>query len=270
MYKLYRTGQEFLDENLNIIRNDPLGATFFEANAKMISKCDETNYALRVEVDTNLLLAIHVGEYPLVVYGSERCADELAEAVKKHKLFFCKTIGALELSTAFLTAYEGRVGGSHKVGKSMDVMSCSQVNGCDTADVVQATEREIEEIAELQADFSFEALGERAEQSKLVSKLTTQINNFALIRKNGEIVAIAESIDEGNGLCRISYVYTKPEHRNKGYSRKVVTYLTEQAISNGKLPYLHVDQHNPISNHLYQSIGYVYGKSRYEIEYISD
>lgn len=267
MYKLYKTGQEFLDENLNIIRNDPLGATFFEVNAKAIDKCSQNDFAIRIDSDGKVLLAIHVGNYPLVLYGSERCANELAEVVAKHKLSFCKTIGALELSTVFLTAYEQRVGGSHKVNKSMDVMRCGKVNCCDTIDVEQATERDIEEIAQLEADFTFEALGERPKQSELLSKLTKQINNFALIRNNGEIVAIAEGIDEGNGLCRISYVYTKPTHRNMGYSRKVVTYVTQRAIDVGNLAYLHVDKNNPISNHLYLSIGYTYGKSRYEIEY---
>ena len=267
MYKIYTTGQEFLDENINLIRSDPLGTTFFEGNAKMIPQCDGNNYAVRVEIDGQLLLAIHVGDYPLVLYGSERCADELAKVVTKHKLSFCKTIGALELSTVFLTAYEQRVGGSHQINKSMDVMSCGKVNCCDTADVEQATEREIEEIAQLEADFTFEALGERPELSELLSKVTTQINNFAVIRKNGEIVSIAEGIDEG-GLCRISYVYTKPAHRNRGYSRKVVTYLTQRAIAVGNLAYLHVDKNNPISNHLYLSIGYTYNKPRYEIIYV--
>lgn len=268
MYKIYLTGQEFLDENLDIIRNDPLGTTFFEVNAKAIDKCNQNDFAVRIDLDGKLLLAIHVGEYPLVLYGSECCANELAEVVAKHKFSFGKTIGALELSTAFLTAYEHRVGGSHNVNKSMDVMSCDKVNCCHASDVEQATERDIEEIAKLQADFTFEALGERAEQSELMSKLSMQINNFALIRKNGEIVAIAEGINEGNGLCRISYVYTKPTHRNKGYSRNVVTYVTHRAIDDGNIAYLHVDKNNPISNHLYLSIGYIYNKPRYEMIYI--
>ena len=267
MYKIYLTGQQFLDENLDIIRNDPLGTTFFEVNAKAIDKCNQNDFAVRVEKDGKLLLAIHVGDYPLVLYGSECCVNELAEVVAKQQLTFCKTIGPYELSTAFLTAYEQLVGGSHKVNKSMDVMSCGKVNCCQTLDVEQATEREIEEIAQLEADFTYEALGERVDPSELVSKLSTQINNFALLRKNGEIVAIAESINEGNGLCRISYVYTKPTCRNKGYSRKVVTYVTQRAINDGNLAYLHVDKNNSTSNHLYLSIGYVYGKSRYEMEY---
>ena len=121
MYKVYKTGQEFLDENLDIIKNDPLGTIFFEGNAKAIAECNENDFAVRVD-NEEVLLAIHFAYYPLVLYGSERCVDELVEAVVKHKLKFGKTIGVYELSNNFLTAYEQRVGGSHTVHLSMDVM----------------------------------------------------------------------------------------------------------------------------------------------------
>ena len=267
MYKVYQTGQEFLDENLNIIRNDPLGTTFFEGNAKMIPQCDENNYALRVKHSGETLIAIRVDGYPFVIYGSERCAAELARIVVENKLQFNRVIGYFDVLNAFLTAYEQLVGGSHKVNLSMDVMYCEKVNTCDTSCVEQATEKDIEEITQLVVDFTYEALGEKPEWDKIFEKTSQKINSYAVLRVDGKIVSIGYFYFDGN-LHRISNVYTKPEHRNKGYSRKVVTYLTEQAMASGNLPCLHVDQHNPVSNHLYQSIGYVYGKSRYEIAYI--
>ncbi|MCH5153130.1 MAG: GNAT family N-acetyltransferase [Clostridiales bacterium] len=268
MFKLYTTGQEFLDENLDIIRNDPLGTTFFEVNAKAITHCNTMDYAIRIETDGQLLLAIHVGDYPLVLYGSECCSEELADIVANHKLTFSKTIGPYGLSNAFLTAYELRVGGSHKVDLFMDVMYCEKVNSCDTSGVEHATEKNIGEIAQLVVDFTFEALGEKSELDKVTDSISQRIHSYAILCDDGKIVSVASGYYEDNGLCRLANVYTKPEYRNKGYSRKVVTYLTEQAITSGNLPYLHVDQNNPVSNHLYLKIGYVYGKSRYEIAYI--
>lgn len=267
MYKIYSTGQEFLDENINIIRSDPLGTTFFEVNANMIPQCDDNNYALRVENGGELLLAIHVGNYPLVLYGSEICVDELATTIAENKLQFGKVIGYRDLLIAFLTSYERLVGGSHKVHLSMDIMYCDKANPCDTSCVQQATAKDIEEIAQLIVDFTFEALNEKPEFSQVCENVSQRIGSYALLRVDGEIVSVASGYDEYNGLCRLANVYTKPKYRNKGYSRKVVTYLTEKTIHGGKIPYLHVDQHNPVSNHLYTVIGYVYGKSRYEIIY---
>ena len=265
MYKVYKTGQEFLDENLNLIRSDPLGTTFIEGNAKMIPQCDGSSYAARVEIDSEILIAIRVDGYPLVIYGSERCAGELAKIVAENKLQFSKVIGYYDILNTFLIFYEQIVGGSHKVNLYMDVMYCEKVNPCDTSCVEQATENDAQEIAQLVMDFTSEALGENVTWGEIFEKTVQKIHSYALLRKDGKIVSIGYCYADGN-LRRISNVYTKPEYRNKGYSRKVVTYLTEQAIKSG-LPCLHVDQHNPVSNHLYSSIGYVYGKSRYEIIY---
>ena len=267
MYKLYKTGKEFLDENLDILRRDPLGTIFFESNANAIAQCDEHNYAIRVEVGGEILIAIRVDGFPLVIYGSEHCVQNLARAVAENKLQFGKVIGYYDLLDKFLTSYEQLVGGSHKVNLSMDVMYCDKITSCDTSKVERATVNEVEEIACLYAAFLTEALGENATWGGKIAQIAQEIDNYVLLKADGEIVSIASCKDSGNGLQRISNVYTKPEHRNKGYSRKIVTYLTQQILNSGNLPCLFVDQYNPVSNHLYQTIGYKYSKSRYEIIY---
>ena len=50
------------------------------------------------------------------------------------------------------------------------------------------------------------------------------------------------------------------KERKKGFSKKIVSFLTNYIVTNHKIAYLFVDKNNPISNHLYQSIGYVYDK----------
>ena len=268
MYKLYKTGKEFLDENLNLIRSDTLGTIFFEGNANAIEQCNEANFAARIECGGEVLIAIRVDGFPLVIYGSESCVEELAEVVAENGYRFEKAIGYYELIGKFLNRYEQIKGGSHRVNLSMDIMFCDKINPCDTSDVEQATAKDADEIACLYAAFLTEALGENATWGEKKAKIAQEIDLYALLRVDGKIVSIGVSKDSGNRLRRIANVYTKPEYRNKGYSRKVVTYLTEQAISGGDLACLHVDQNNPVSNHLYQKIGYKYGKSRYEMEYI--
>ncbi len=56
----------------------------------------------------------------------------------------------------------------------------------------------------------------------------------------------------------MSNVYTHPAFRGQGLARQVVSSLTREILAQGKLPYLYVDQRNPISNRLYQRVGYVY------------
>ena len=268
MYKLYKTGKEFLDENINLIRSDPLGTIFVEGNAMMIGQCDASNYAARVEVDNNVLIAIRVDGYPLVLYGNENCVSEFAQVVADNELQFAKAIGYYDLIDKFLTSYERLVGGSHKVNLSMDLMYCDKTTPCDTSGVEQATTKDVEEIARLYVAFLNEAVGENTTWGEKIQKIRQEIELFAILKVDGEIVSVGSIKDSGYMLTRISNVYTKPNHRNKGYSRKVVTYLTEQVLKSGNLSCLYVDQHNPVSNHLYQKIGYKYSKSRYEMEYL--
>lgn len=59
------------------------------------------------------------------------------------------------------------------------------------------------------------------------------------------------------GSSRIGPVYTPPEHRGRGYAAWVVALLTQQILDAGARPCLYTDQANPISNKVYERIGYV-------------
>jgi hypothetical protein len=56
----------------------------------------------------------------------------------------------------------------------------------------------------------------------------------------------------------ISYVYTPPEHRRKGYATAVVAELARKVLSEGKeFCSLYTDLANPTSNSIYMRIGFV-------------
>jgi predicted GNAT family acetyltransferase len=57
---------------------------------------------------------------------------------------------------------------------------------------------------------------------------------------------------------RITLVYTPPEFRGKGYASACVAALSHAMLNSGrKICYLFTDLSNPVSNHVYQRIGYV-------------
>ena len=94
-------------------------------------------------------------------------------------------------------------------------------------------------------------------------------DSIQLIKSYSEkrIVSIAKKTRETDCLCSISAVYTIEKERKKGFSKKIVSFLTNYIVTNHKIAYLFVDKNNPISNHLYQSIGYVYDKPQFEFIY---
>lgn len=70
-------------------------------------------------------------------------------------------------------------------------------------------------------------------------------------------VAMAARTRQGRDGAAISLVYTPPEYRGRGYASAVTAYCSQYILDQGKsLCYLHTDMKNPISNSIYQKIGY--------------
>lgn len=71
------------------------------------------------------------------------------------------------------------------------------------------------------------------------------------------LVAMAARTRETPTGSNISYVYTPREERGKGYAQAVTAYACEHAFREGKKKvFLYTDLANPISNHLYEKLGF--------------
>ncbi len=73
---------------------------------------------------------------------------------------------------------------------------------------------------------------------------------------DGEPVHLTGAQPEVFGARRVGPVYTPAEHRGHGYAGWVVAHLTQQILDAGVRPCLYTDQANPISNLVYERIGY--------------
>ena len=58
------------------------------------------------------------------------------------------------------------------------------------------------------------------------------------------------------GVARIGFVYTPPEHRCRGYASALVAELSGRVLSSGDRCILYTQLANPVSNAIYQRIGY--------------
>ncbi len=72
-----------------------------------------------------------------------------------------------------------------------------------------------------------------------------------------DIVSMASSLGDTPTGIRISYVYTPPDLRGRGYASATVAHLTQKHFDCGKeRVFLFTDLNNPTSNRIYQAIGY--------------
>jgi len=75
---------------------------------------------------------------------------------------------------------------------------------------------------------------------------------------DGKPVSMASRSRETKTGSNISFVYTPPELRGNGYAGSVTAYACEDVFQEGKKTcFLYTDLRNPISNRVYQKIGFL-------------
>ena len=82
------------------------------------------------------------------------------------------------------------------------------------------------------------------------------LDSFRIIRADGKIVSMARIAPATQDDLRLVLVYTRNEYRGKGYARKVVNSAKNEILTSGKRATLNVDRKNPVSYHLYLSLGF--------------
>lgn len=86
---------------------------------------------------------------------------------------------------------------------------------------------------------------------------TLQRGQRVLWERGGAAVSMAGFGGKTPSGMRVSYVYTPPELRGRGYASALVAGLSEQLLATGnRCCFLYTDLANPTSNAIYQHIGY--------------
>ncbi len=166
------------------------------------------------------------------------------------------------LSEAFILEYMNIIGGKFILRENMSILTSNVLN--EEQSVSKATADDVSEIKQLSDLFDTEVFGEITNIKE--EDIERDIDNYYLVKEKDEILSMAKITRNDELICSISYVYTKKQYRGCGMARKVVTHITNKIVKEKKLAYLFVDNNNPISNHLYLSIGY---KPLYKVlEYI--
>jgi GNAT superfamily N-acetyltransferase len=76
------------------------------------------------------------------------------------------------------------------------------------------------------------------------------------VDETGEPVHLTAANLPANGVTRVGPVYTPAEHRGRGYASRAVAEVSRQYVEQGVRCCLFTDQANPVSNHVYEQIGY--------------
>ena len=264
MIKRYENGITFYNENKAFLSNNHHFATFFKFDAPLLLATNKNEYAIKVYDDNHTLLVLSKVPYNLLFYGDYQLANELVDYLIKHqyqiKDYLCPTILGEELSRVFKNK-----GFDFKPSISMDFMEAYDKTPIFSNLIEVAKDEDLDEIYDLCCQFMKDC-GIKDVVNK--THLKEEISSFRILRKNNQIISMARIGKWTDGYMKISYVFTKSKYRGLGYAKEVVGTVLNEIIVKGFKAVLNVDQNNPISNHVYASLGFkkIYSQTIFHLQ----
>lgn len=249
----YPTGAAFWEDNCGFLNTNPYLSVFFKLDCPYLTRIDEENYALKCESGDHKLLAMKVVPFHLLLFGDAQCVPELLDYLMHSQYNVQNYLCASELGDAVREEFRTHHGISYKEALPMDFMEATEETEPSSAEVTAAEESDLEEVWECLKHFIVDC-GLMDQPNRENTEKT--LGAFRVIREDGHVVSMAKMVPATQTDIRITNVYTRDAYRGKGYARKVVNTLKNEILAAGKAATLNVDRNNPITCHLYTSLGF--------------
>lgn len=253
MIKTYDKGNDLIEDNNDFLKRNKDLSAFFYLDAPILIETDKINYAVKVTSGEQRLLAMKVEPYNLLLFGSSDCVKELVDYLLSENYEVKGILCSEELGEKLLSVMKNDYNIEYSEALAMDFMEVREKTEPTSMEVIIGQEADIDEIFECVQKFVVDCgLLDKANRKSIEKG----ISNFRLVKKDGLIISMAKIIDSSDEAMRISDVYTRNAYRGKGYARKVVNAVKNEILEKGKIATLNVDKKNPISYHLYLSLGF--------------
>lgn len=251
--KTYEDGKSFIEENDSFLRLNPYMSTFFYLDSGLLKEENEKNYAIKIWNDKSQLIGIKVEPYNLLLYGDKDLTYKLLEYLNDFDYEFSGILCPKEIGDEVIRTSKRVMGKEYYMSIGMDFMECDKYAEPSSPDVSLAKASDLDEIFDL-SKMMLKECGLPDVPNK--EKIKSVLDNFRIIKKDGKIVSMAGMSKGTDNSYRITHVYTRVEYRGRGYARKVVNNIKNEILDMGYIATLNVDINNPISNHIYKSLGF--------------
>ncbi|WP_321284207.1 GNAT family N-acetyltransferase [Exiguobacterium profundum] len=226
----------------------------------------ETFHQFTVEEDGELLAILQVTPpHPLhyIVVKKER-SDLLPSFIipqlLKEEVPFSEVVSERQQAERFATAWQEITSGTSEIFMSQGLYRLDSVEDIDMA-TGRMREATVADQAQLEAWYSaFEAeSGLRSSPPEKVTKaVQTMLEREEAVfwEVDGQVVSCAKRARPTENGITVSFVYTSPSARGKGYARSLVADLSRQLLETKSFCVLYTDLTNPTSNKIYREVGY--------------
>ena len=253
MIKVYPNGTACVEENRELLATNPYQSMFFFLDAPQIKQSTKQNYAVSAENGERRLLCMKLSPYSLLLFGDGALAEELFDYLISNEYEIGSLLGGEALCDEVIKMLQRRFGIRYQEALAMDFMEAREVTEAFCADVEIPTEADLQELVECKTCFVADC-GLNAPVS--MEQTRQRLKEYRILRRDGKIVSMAAISAATENALKIAAVYTRPEYRGRGLARLVVNTAKNEILAQGKIATLNVDKKNPITNHLYRSLGF--------------
>lgn len=268
-FKKYDNPEEFIEENEKFILEKEWLNNLMAGNYKdAVKEGLNENWLLARVTDnekTELIMLLRKPWRLLMYSPTNNKSEELyrfaAEELYKIDPNLEGVNTEKEVSQIFAREFCKVAGKEPKVRFEMRILVLEKLEEASLRDDVvfrKAIMEDKETLKEYRRLFSEEALHETVSEEDLEKKFEKHFEmGYYLLEKDGKIVATASSNRHLTKGKSIGNVFTPKEERGNGYAFNLVYRISKQFLDSG-LEYcvLFTDDSNPISNHVYEKIGY--------------
>jgi len=212
-----------------------------------------------------ILTAIKTGDKNLAIYATDNKNDPdaitcLMEGMAQAGITLPGVLAEKSLAEMFEKLYTAKHNISSKINMSQRIYELEAVTpAIHKAAIRLAQERDMSFLPYWTEGLWGDALGKPVNICDDAGGYNYHIQQGRLyiMEDKGIPVSMAKISRDVKNVCVIGFVYTPPYFRKKGYATACVAAVTQIALNRGfKKCVLYTDLTNPISNSIYQKIGY--------------
>ena len=254
MIKVYESGADLVRENQALLDTNRFLSIFFMLDGPMITHPDKVSYALRAGAGDSVLLAMKLEPYSLLLFGAPEAAGELTDFLMRNGYDVNELLGSEPVCDSMAAWLREHYGITYREALAMDYMQADEKTEPSCPEVEIPAASDLDELIFLTGRF-IEDCGLTDEVDP--EGIRSTIGQYRILRADGRIAAMAKIAPSADFDLRITSVYTRPEFRGQRYARRVVNTMKNEILDAGKAATLTVDKANPVSNRLYESLGFV-------------
>ena len=207
-----------------------------------------------------ILAATITTRRPIVISpGPREASNLLAEYLARSEVSPAGVVGAEDSSENFSAAWSECTGSIARPDLTLGLYQVERVTQPRMAagSFRPAAADDIPVLSRFAMNFFRDVNDPENDVNEAVTRGISERRLFVWCDEGGGVVSMAAWAGPTPNGVRINFVYTPPEMRGRGYASNCVAALTRRLLDSGRrFVFLFTDMANPISNRIYQAIGY--------------